>query len=84
MARDSSDLSRTVPLWSRPRSPADIGAFLREARIGEGVTQEALAGELGFDRRVLQRIEAGEPTLYATRLFALLQRLGCDMELRRR
>lgn len=84
MARDASDPDQAVPLWSRPRSPADLGAFLRAARVEEGVTQEDLADELGFDRRVLQRIEAGEPTLYATRIFALLQRLGCEMELRRR
>ncbi|MGN8244776.1 helix-turn-helix domain-containing protein [Cellulomonas soli] len=71
------------PLWSHPRSPADLGAFLRAARIEENVTQEALADELGFDRRVLQRIEAGEPTLYATRLFALMARLGCELELRK-
>ncbi|NTW42522.1 MAG: helix-turn-helix transcriptional regulator, partial [Cellulomonadaceae bacterium] len=40
------------PLWSHPRSPADLGAFLRAARIEENLTQEALADELGFDRRV--------------------------------
>lgn len=70
--------------WARPRSAADLGAFLRGARLEENLSQEALADELGVDRRVLQRIEGGEPTLYATRLFALMARLGVDMELHRR
>ncbi len=40
--------------------------------------------ELEIDRRVLQRIESGESTLYIRRVFSLLDRLGVDMELRQR
>ncbi|GCE76379.1 helix-turn-helix domain-containing protein [Cellulomonas biazotea] len=68
--------------WARLRSPADVGAFLRDARIEANLSQAALADELGFDRRVLQRIEAGEPTLYITRVFALLARLHLRLEVR--
>lgn len=78
MTADAS--SRT---WSRPLSPAQLGAFIREARLEAGLSQEDLADELGFDRRALQRIEAGDPTLYATRVFALLRTLGIRMELSR-
>ncbi len=70
--------------WARLRSPADLGAFLRDARVDANLSQEALADELGFDRRVLQRIEAGEPNLYITRVFALLARLDLSLEVRER
>jgi len=80
----NSDSEAPRPLWAHPRSPADLGAFLRAARLEENLSQDALADELGLDRRVLQRIEAGEATLYATRLFALMQRLGVELEMRRR
>ncbi len=70
--------------WSRTRSPDDIGAFLREARRRAGLSQDELADELEIDRRVLQRIESGESTLYIRRVFSLLDRLGVDMELRQR
>ncbi|OZB88627.1 MAG: hypothetical protein B7X41_07155 [Microbacterium sp. 14-71-5] len=71
-------------LWAHPRSPADLGAFLREARREANLSQEALADELGFDRRVLQRIESGEPNLYITRVFALMARLGVELEIHAR
>jgi len=71
-------------IWARPRSAADLGAFLRGARERANLSQDALATELGIDRRVLQRIEAGVPTLYATRLFALMNRLDVELELRQR
>lgn len=71
-------------MWSRTRSPDDIGAFLREARRRAGLSQDELADELDIDRRVLQRIESGESTLYIRRVFSLLDRLGVDMELRQR
>ena len=77
-------MNDTAPLWARPRSPADLGAFLRAARREANLSQEALADELGFDRRVLQRIESGEPNLYITRVFALMSRLGVELELRAR
>ncbi|UZN02534.1 helix-turn-helix domain-containing protein [Cellulomonas sp. S1-8] len=61
-----------------------MGAFLRQARQRENLSQDALADELGIDRRVLQRIESGAGTLYARRLFMLMARLGVEMELRAR
>lgn len=70
--------------WARPRSAADLGAFLRAARERAHLSQDALASELGIDRRVLQRIESGVPTLYATRLFELMNRLDVELELRQR
>ncbi len=70
--------------WARLRSAAQLGLFLRDARKRAGLTQAALADELGFDRRSLQRIEAGEPNLYITRVFALVDRLSLELEIRDR
>lgn len=69
--------------WARARSAADLGAFVRAARERAQLSQDVLADQLGIDRRVLQRIEAGQSTLYVSRLFALMDELGIEMDLRR-
>jgi transcriptional regulator with XRE-family HTH domain len=68
------------PLWAHVRSPADLGSFIRAVREEANLSQEALAEELGVDRRYVHRLEAGAPTLDATRLFTVLRRLGIRVE----
>lgn len=62
--------------WADVRSAAELGAFLRQAREHAGLSQEALADELGIDRKYLYQIESGRPTRYTQRLFALTRLLG--------
>lgn len=62
--------------WGQVRSAAELGAFLRAARERAGLSQEALADELGIDRKYLYQIESGRPTRYTQRLFALTRLLG--------
>jgi len=62
--------------WGHVRSAAQLGAFLRAARERAGLSQEALADELGIDRKYLYQIESGRPTRYTQRLFALTRMLG--------
>lgn len=62
--------------WGHVRSAAELGAFLRQARERAGLSQEALADELGIDRKYLYQIESGRPTRYTQRLFALTRLLG--------
>lgn len=62
--------------WGHVRSAAELGAFLRAARERAGLSQEALADELGIDRKYLYQIESGRPTRYTQRLFALTRLLG--------
>lgn len=62
--------------WAHVRSAAELGRFLRQARERAGISQEALADELGIDRKYLYRIESGQPTRYTQRLFALTRMLG--------
>ena len=61
--------------WGHVRSAAELGAFLRGARERAGLSQEALADELGIDRKYLYQIESGRPTRYTQRLFALTRLL---------
>jgi HTH-type transcriptional regulator/antitoxin HipB len=65
--------------WARVLTPADLGRFLAELRAELDLTQEELAEELGISRRYLWEIESGKPSLYSTRLFALLRRLGARL-----
>lgn len=62
--------------WAHVRSAAELGRFLRQARERAGISQEALADELGIDRKYLYRFESGQPTRYTQRLFALTRMLG--------
>jgi HTH-type transcriptional regulator/antitoxin HipB len=55
--------------WATVRTPEDLGRFLARTRTDRGLTQEALAGELGVSRRYVSEIENGKPGLYTERLF---------------
>ena len=61
--------------WAVVHTPADLGRFLAEVRVEHGYTQDELADELGISRRYLYEIETGKPSLYTSRLFALLRLL---------
>ena len=67
--------------WGHVRSAAQLGAFLRQARERAGLSQKALADELGIDRKYLYQIESGRPTRYTQRLFALTRILGVRVTL---
>ncbi len=62
--------------WAAVRTPEDLGRFLARAREDRGLTQEALAEELGVSRRYVSEIENGKPGLYTDRLFQMLRLLG--------
>ncbi|QTX03587.1 helix-turn-helix domain-containing protein [Agromyces archimandritae] len=62
----------TVPI----RKYADLGAVMKAAREGRGLTQEELAESLGFGRDYLGSLESGKPGIFAARLFRTLTALG--------
>ena len=70
--------------WAAVTNAADLGAFLRSIREEAGLSQEEIAERLDIDRRYVYQIESGTPTLYATRLFALLSQLGIRLEAHQR
>ena len=58
------------------RKIADLGAIVKAVRETGGTRQEDLATSLGFSRDYLRELESGKPTLFTTRLFRTLRRLG--------
>jgi len=69
--------------WGYIRSPEDLGRFLARARADLGLTQQALADELGVNRRYVSEIENGKPGLYTERLFQALRLLGVRLRAER-
>lgn len=63
-APGGEDLDPLVWAWSEPEARAalrsrDLGAILRAFRRAHGLTQEQLAGRLGYDRTYVSMIESG-------------------------
>ncbi len=61
--------------WGNIYTAADLGRFLARAREEHGLTQQALADQLGVSRRYVSEIENGKPGLYTERLFQALRLL---------
>ncbi|MEU2201163.1 helix-turn-helix transcriptional regulator [Isoptericola sp. NPDC019482] len=70
--------------WAVARSPRDIGRFVRQARKGAGLSQAALADELGLTRQYVSEMESGVDNLYITRLFEMFDALDIDVRLAER
>lgn len=58
------------------RSPARLGEVIAHIRKQQGLSQTDIADELGFARKYLYSIESGRPSIYAQRLFEVLDVLG--------
>jgi HTH-type transcriptional regulator / antitoxin HipB len=84
MATDRDDIvTRPAGTWGYIQSPEDLGKFLARARVHQGMTQQALADELGVNRRYVSEIENGKPGLYTERLFQTLRLLGVRLRAER-
>ena len=65
--------------WSI-RTPADLGRAIAGARHERGLSQSALADELGFKRSYLSELETGnEATIALERSLRALRRLGAEL-----
>lgn len=71
----------TTPTNSwRIRTPADLGRAIAGARRERGLSQGALADELGFKRSYLSELETGsEATIALERSLRTLRRLGAEV-----
>lgn len=56
-----------------------IGLKIREIRRARGLSQQAFADELGFDRTYVGSLERGERNLTLDTVIALAERLGVDV-----
>lgn len=60
----------------RVRSPRDVGALVRDRRKALGVSQEALAAQVGVSRRWIVALEGGKPTVELGLVLRVLAALG--------
>lgn len=60
-------------------SPESLGRILQQARLLNGWSQRELAARIGTSQRYIWEIEAGKPSIYTDRLFAVLRETGTEL-----
>lgn len=68
-----------MTIRSTVRSPEALGEALARLRYRRGLTQDELADAIGVSRRYIYDLESGKPTLYARRLFEILNLLDANV-----
>lgn len=58
-----------------------IGAVVRQARVSQGLRQDQLAAAAGVGVRFLIELERGKPTVQLAKTLAVLDALGCRLEI---
>lgn len=58
----------------------EIGAFVRQARLAQGLRQDQLAAAAGVGVRFLVELERGKRTVRLDKVLAVLSALGCRIE----
>lgn len=66
------------------RTPAELGALVRDHRKRLGATQIELAALADVGPRFIVELERGKPTLELGKVLRVLERLGLIVELRDR
>lgn len=61
-------------------SPEALGHMLQQARLLSGLSQRQLAEQLGTSQRYIWEMEAGKPSIFIERLFALMRATGMSLE----
>ncbi|UFU07959.1 helix-turn-helix domain-containing protein [Ruania halotolerans] len=54
-------------------SPESLGRILQQARLLAGLSQRQLANRMGVSQRYIWEMEAGKPSKYTDRLFAMMR-----------
>lgn len=60
-------------------SPESLGRILQQARLLIGLSQRELAARMNTTQRYIWEIEAGEPSIFVDRLFAMMQETGVTL-----
>lgn len=58
------------------RSTKEIGAFVRQERKAQGISQEQLAGVAGTGTRFVSELEHGKETIQADKMIKVVEALG--------
>jgi HTH-type transcriptional regulator/antitoxin HipB len=62
--------------------PFAIGAVIREERKELGLRQDELAAASGVGLRFIVELERGKPTVQLGKVIAVLEALGCHLDIR--
>jgi len=60
-------------------SAESLGRILQQARMLADLSQRELAERLGTTQRYIWEIEAGKPSIYTDRLFAMMRETGMTL-----
>ena len=58
----------------------EIGSVTRQTRLAQGLRQDQLAAAAGVGLRFLVELERGKPTVRLNKVLAVLDALGCRLE----
>ncbi|MFD6448255.1 helix-turn-helix domain-containing protein [Promicromonospora sp. NPDC060204] len=68
-----------MPYTGKVTSPESLGRILQQARLLNGWSQRDLAARIGTTQRYIWEIEAGKPSIFVDRLFALMRETGTEL-----
>lgn len=68
-----------MPYTGKVTSPESLGRILQQARLLNGWSQRELAARIGTTQRYVWEIEAGKPSIFVERLFAVLRETGTEL-----
>lgn len=60
-------------------NPESLGRILQQARLLKGLSQRELAERLGTTQRYIWEIEAGKPSIFMERLFAMMREIDVEL-----
>ncbi|MFD0557034.1 helix-turn-helix protein [Stackebrandtia endophytica] len=60
-------------------SAESLGRILQQARLLSGMSQRELAKRLGTTQRYIWEIEAGKPSIFMDRLFAVMRETNMQL-----
>lgn len=60
-------------------SAESLGRILQQARLLRGLSQRGLAERLGTTQRYIWEIEAGKPSIFMERLFAMMREVDVEL-----
>jgi len=61
------------------RTAEGLGRMLQQGRLVRGMSQRALAEELGIGQKWIWEMESGKPGLFTERLFQMLRATGVHL-----
>jgi len=68
-----------VKYTGKVASAESLGRILQQARLLKGLSQRELAKRLGTTQRYIWEIEAGKPSIFMERLFAMMRQIDVEL-----